>query len=312
MRTHTLTRALLERILVWGASLLVPLLPRRSILLAARVSGWCAYHVLRRYRDRALANLDLVFGDTMQRERKKAIARNAFRSFSLVILDLFWFSRRSARRIDRWVVFDPSFLPYFERNPLIAVPAHFGNWEVLGLATALRGCPAAVVAASTGSPAVDEVLVRMRRLTGQIVLPKDGAVRHLLRVLGDGGRVGVLIDQNVTPGNGGVFVEFFGRPVPVSPVVDILARRAGAPVLPIFCRLRSDGTYLAYGGRTIEPDRSGEDPTAITRDYLAVLEAEITASPGHWNWMYKRWKYIGPGETRRRYPYYARPADLGE
>lgn len=307
-----MAREVSERILVRGAALLVPLLPRRMILLAARVLGWCAFRVLRRYRARALANLDLAYGDAIPPQRKEEIAKSAFQSFSLVVLDLFWFSRFSSRRIDRWVVFDPSFLPYFERNPLIAVPAHFGNWEVLGLATALRGYPAAVVAASTGSPAVDEVLVRMRRVTGQTVLPKDGAVRHLLRALGDGGRVGVLIDQNVTPGNGGVFVEFFGRPVPVSPVVDILARRVGAPVLPIFCKLRSDGTYLAYGGRTIEPDRSGEEPTAITRDYLAVLEAEITASPGNWNWMYKRWKYIGPGETRRRYPYYARPADLGE
>ena len=309
MRTHTLPRAVAERFLVWGAASIIPLLPRRAVLLAARASGWLAFHLLRRYRDRALANLDLVFGDALRPERKREIAGDAFRSFSLVVLDLFWFSRRSARRLARWVAFDRSFLPYFETSPLIAVPAHFGNWEVLGLATALREHPSAVVAASTGSPAVDVVLARMRRATGQTVLPKNGAVRHLLRTLLDGGRIGVLIDQNVEPARGGVFVDFFGRPVPVSPIADVLARRVGAPVLPIFCRLRPDGSYLAYGGRVIEPDRADEGPNAITRECLAVLEAEIAGSPGSWNWMYKRWKFIPPGDDRERYPYYARVVD---
>jgi len=297
-----------ETILVRVALGIIPLLPRRAVLTLARGLAAGALRFSRRYRDRSMANLALVFGAERPAEERRRIVRDALYSFIMVVLDLFWFSRWTIRRIETWVVFDPSFNPYFENRPVIAVPGHFGNWEVLGLGTAVRGCAPASVVAPMRNPALDRMLNRIRVLTGQRVIPQKGAVRAMIRVLRSGERVAILIDQNVLPRQGGVFLDFFQRPVPVTPVLEALVEKTGATVVPLYSRILPDGRYLAYGGRPISPadPAAGDGDWPVTRHCLADLEREILRFPGYWNWMYKRWKYIPAGEDPARYPYYGR------
>ncbi|MBN2432588.1 MAG: hypothetical protein JXQ27_14020 [Acidobacteria bacterium] len=297
-----------ETILVRVALGIIPLLPRWLVLRLARGLEAGALRFSRRYRDRSMANLALVFGDELTEEERRGIARDALYSFIMVVLDLFWFSRWTIRRIEKWVNFDVSFDPYFQNRPVIAVSGHFGNWEILGLGTAVRGCPPASVVAPMQNPALDRMLNRIRVLTGQQVIPQKGAVRGMIRVLRSGERVAILIDQNVIPRQGGVFLDFFQRPVPVTPVLEALVEKTGATVVPVYSRIMPDGRYLAYGGRPMTPaslaEWNGDWP--VTRHCLADLEREILRFPGYWNWMYKRWKYIPAGEDPGRYPYYAR------
>ena len=99
-----------EAALLLLAFLLIPLLPRVCVVGLARFCGWSAYHLGRGLRRVALANLDVVYGDRLDAAAKQAIARESFCTFALMTLDVFWFSIQTARRIDRVVSRDESFV----------------------------------------------------------------------------------------------------------------------------------------------------------------------------------------------------------
>jgi KDO2-lipid IV(A) lauroyltransferase len=307
MKSHGRFRNAVELMLVGLAFLFVPFLPRRAVVGLARRLGSLAYRLAKRTRRLAIANLEVAFGSTLTAEERESVARSAFQTFGLTLLDLFWFRRFTRSRVTKWVRFDASLDPYFEGGAMVAVTAHFGNWEVMGLAAAAQGKPPVSVAAPLMNPAVDAVLLRERRRTGQEVVPREGAAKALIRALRAGRSVAVLLDQNTHPRDGGIFVPFFGRPVPVSRVPAALAIRTGAPVTFCFCVPDRRGAYTIYGRGPSEPSRLGVDEETVTRSILAAIEAEVRQNPQFWLWMYKRWKLIPDGESADGYPYYARP-----
>jgi lauroyl/myristoyl acyltransferase len=223
-----------------------------------------------------------------------------------VLLDLFWFGWRTHRRVGAHVSFDPSFDHYFKTAPLVAITAHLGNWEVMGLAAARHGEPAFSVAAPLDNRFVDRMLTRLREETGQQIAEQGGAVRTLLKALKHGGRTALLLDQNTLPRDGGVFVTLFGRPVPISKTAAGLASHSGAPIVFTYCVADEKGHYRAYALPPMKASGKRGDEIEITQAIAGMLESVITKHPDQWLWMYKRWKYIPDGESPEQYPFYAR------
>jgi KDO2-lipid IV(A) lauroyltransferase len=284
----------------------IPYLPRRAILRLARGLGALAFHFGRRHRRVALANVALVLGDSVNAQQQKEVARDAFRNFALVVLDLFWFRAFTRRRIERWVQFDSSFDIWARTRPCIAVTGHFGNWEVMGQAMALRGAPAISVAANFANPAVRRLLSSSRESTGQKIAIRKGAVRGLLQALRAGERVALVMDQNTLPAKGGVFVPFFGLPVPVSRSPAVLWKRTGSPIMHGVCVCDAQGVYHVRGSLLVGPDEQSLSEEDVVRRVTDALERAIRAQPGQWLWSYRRWKFVAPGDDARRYPFYAR------
>jgi KDO2-lipid IV(A) lauroyltransferase len=299
-------RAIGETLAAWLLLAVIPWLPRGAVVALARLLARAGYRLAARERRVAHANVDLILGGQLDLAAREAIVREAFLTMALTLLDLFWFSRRTALRLGQTVRFDPSCRGYFDRAPLIAVSAHFGNWEAMGLALAARGAPCTPVFSTVGTPVVNRLIARLRGASGQETAERTGVIRRMLAILSGGGRVGVLLDQNTLPADGGVFVDFLGVPAPMSSAFSALAARTGAPVVPMFCRRTAESDYLVYA---LEPLQPGPDEavTSFTQRIAAVLGAEIRRHPGQWLWMYKRWKYLRPGDGADRYPFYARP-----
>ena len=307
MKRRGRTIQLAEAVLVAAALALIPLLPRRAVVSLARALAALAFRLSRRDRRIAMANVELAFGASRTAAEKQAIVRESFGTMALVLLDVFWFQRRTAARLRRHVSFDPSYYAcYVPYAPCIVVTAHYGNWEVEGLVSALDGYPLHSVAMPLKNRYVDAMLAHARNVTGQKVVPRRGAVKSLLRVLRDGGRTAFLMDQNTLPAEGGQFVEFFGLPVPVSGAAEMLAQRTGAPVVFAYSAIDDAGHYTVYCQPPLFP---GAEGTGITQQTTGMLEALVRRSPGAWLWMYKRWKSVPPGADGSRYPYYARPLD---
>ena len=305
-------RAPVEVALVRLGLAVIPVLPRRAVVGLARLLGAAACWLARRERRVGLANLDLAFGASRTASEKRAILRSSFTTFALMLLDLFWFARRRTERLTRWVVLEPSMNTLFQPGAALGITAHLGNWELLGQIVALRGYPLASVAAPLANPAVDQIFQRIRARDGQEMIPRAGAVRHMLRHLRAGYKIGLLLDQNTRPDEGGLFVPFFGVPAPVSGAGAALAQHTGAALFFGFCVPERDGRYRAFSTCFFKPDLdSAASPSAtqaaLTRRIVAELEQAVRKHPQHWLWMYKRWKYIEPGSDRRRYPFYAKP-----
>ncbi|OVE75367.1 hypothetical protein BVX97_04650 [bacterium E08(2017)] len=290
-----------ESILAGAAFLIIPLLSRKMVLSLSRWLGDRAYSIAKRERKIAMSNLDIAFGADVSVDRKTEIIRSSFRSFALLLMDYFWFSRRTKARIEKWVTFDDSYQHYWDTKPAVVVTCHFGNWEVLGQAVALHGHPVTSVATPLKNPVVDRMLVKVRKITGQEVVAREGAIRTIMKTLRNGGRTALLLDQNTLEAEGGRFVDFFGLPVPNSTAAETLAVRTGAKIVFVYCLASDDGVYRGYA----LPAFSSDDVEDVTQRLADMTEEVIRKHPEKWLWMYKRWKCIPRGESPERYPYYA-------
>jgi KDO2-lipid IV(A) lauroyltransferase len=300
-----------EYLLLRAALRVVPYLPRRLAVFFGRGLGRIAYHLAGSLRRIGLANLELALPEIPDARARARILQESFATFGLLFFDILWFTRRSRERMARYVEIDPSVNGYFSPRAQVCVTAHLGNWEMLGHASAGKGYPLVSVAAPLVNPLVDTVLEQVRQMMGQRVVSRDGAIRVLLKTLRDNGKVGLVLDQNTKPEEGGVFVPFFGRPVPISMAAATLAIRTGASICFGFCVPRPGGRYFIHTpAPEIDPRPYPLTPDGI-RDLTAriagVLEQAIRRHPGHWLWMYKRWKYFPPGADVAAYPFYARP-----
>lgn len=288
------------------AAALIPRLPRGGIVRLAKGAGWLGWWFARRDRRIALANLDLAFGGACSPAGKAAIVRQVFATFVMTGLDFFWFSRDTRARLERWVILEESVFPFLAKGPRIAITAHFGNWEVLGLAAALRGAPLTSVAKPIKNPGIEARIRPLRELSGQTILPREGALKGLVKALRSEGTVALLLDQDTKVSEGGVFVPFFGVPAPVSSAAAGLAVRLKAPIVIGFSRNEGDGRYRCYAREALTPDAiAGLTVEAVTARIAAVLECEIRRFPGQWLWTYKRWKRRQAGFNPACYPFYA-------
>lgn len=285
---------------------LVPLLPRRAVVAAARCLGALAFRVCGRQRRVALANLELAFGPDMPPDRKTGVVQAMYRIFALIVLDIFWFGVFTRRRIARWVHTDDSLDVYLKTKPAVVVTAHFGNWEVMGQAVALLGAPCVSVAAPLDNALVDRLMVRRRTSAGQGVVDQQGAVPALLNALRKGANVALLVDQNVLPQEGGEYVDFFKLPVPMSRAPAVLAQRTGAQVVFLYCIADNDGRYTLFGAVPRTDHNSDKGPSELTRAIADTMQRVIADHPEQWLWIYKRWKYVPEDRRVDQYPFYAR------
>lgn len=294
--------------------LIVPFFPRALVVALARFFGTAAFLFSGQMRRLGRTNLDIAFGDTKTRAEKDAILRRSFQSFALVLLDTFWFFRHTAKRIARHVQFAPCYEQVlFREKRHICVTAHYGNWEILGMAITWRGFPLHSVAKPLKNEVVDRLFIEARHKTGQKIVKREGAVRTLLRILQQNGKIALVMDQNTRLYEGGIFFPFFGLPASFASTAAALALKTKTDIAMCMIRPGPNGIYQAhYCTETpVEPFLAMEPAvatTALTRRIIEEMETFIRNEPEFWLWTYKRWKYIPDGENPSRYPYYARPA----
>ena len=290
----------------------IPRLPRGAVLGLARVVAEIGYVCSAQTRRMGLVNLDLAFGDSKTPAEKRRILRESLRNFALVLLDLLWFSRDSAARMDRWFEAAPSMRDALAKPAArVGVTGHFGNWELTGRYWALRSGAMMSVAMPLKNPAVDGLLQGARQNEGQQIVEREGALKKLVRFLKNGGTVGLLLDQNTAPEDGGTFVDFFGKPVAVSPAAGLLAPMTGAEILFGYALPRTDGTYLGEIPHVVPAAEIAalDRKTAareLTRRITGFYEEAIRAHPECWLWSYKRWRHVPPGLPKDGFPYYAK------
>ncbi len=305
-------RARLETAATRWSFKLIPHLPRRAVVVLARFAGMLGYRFSPKLRRIGEANLDLAFGDQRSKAEKADILRRSFQSFALVMLDAFWFSHDSEARIARWVRFNPEFETLFKAKPHICVTAHYGNWEVMGMAINSQGYQLHSVAKPLKNREVDEQFIAARRRTGQQIIRRQGAVRGLLRAVLAGDKVALVLDQNTRVSEGGRYVPFFGLPVLVSTAPAALAIKTKTDLFVGMMTPQPDGSYLGDFGREIpiapyldmEPEAAA---LALTAHVTEILEQFLREQPRHWLWTYKRWKYVPANWEQGGYPFYARP-----
>jgi KDO2-lipid IV(A) lauroyltransferase len=147
-----------------------------------------------------------------------------------------------------------------------------------------------------------------RKSLGSQVILHDDAARGILRAMRDGRFVGIPLDQNTRPDRGGVYVDFFGKPVAASRALALFAMRTGNPVFWSRCvPLRGGRWKLIWGEPIPLPTEGTRDARerALTQTLVKLIEEWVRAYPGQWLWMYRRWKYR-PTPDPSGFPFYSK------
>jgi len=173
----------------------------------------------------------------------------------------------------------------------VLATAHSGNWELLGGALALNGFPMIGVAQKQTNEQMDQFINEYRTLVGMHVTYKSG-VREMIRLLGEGKVIGMLMDQNA--GRNGVIVNFFNRPASAPQGPAFLARMKNAPIVPAFITENKDGTHTVIVKEPVwvnQTEHREQDILAATQQLTSIIEQHIQAYPHEWFWLHNRWKY---------------------
>ena len=195
------------------------------------------------------------------------------------------------------------------RGLIVAAP-HYGNWELLNqwLAAKTR---LAVLYAPPDSKVGEAFLNLVRAAPGaeadrvtQVRADGPAAVRQLLKLLKDGGVVGILPDQQPKRGDG-EFAPFFGRPALTMSLLTRLAARTGATVLYAYCeRVADHGDEPAFELHieAAEPAVADPDPQVAVAALNAGIERIARRDPAQYQWTYKRFSIRPDGEANPYWP----------
>jgi KDO2-lipid IV(A) lauroyltransferase len=290
-------RYALEALLVRGLQRLAPYVAMSSVRRGGRALGRLAYFVDRSRRQIALENLAHAFPGRSARDRE-TLTRTMFEHICGLVFELIKFGTYSRQEM-LWA----SEIEGAERvrkahaqgRGVLFFTGHFGYWEIFALGHALRDEPVSVLARPLDNPGLHRMLEDLRTSTGNSVIYRQGAVRHMLRDLSAGRGVAVLIDQHLHSADA-LYVGFFRRPAATTSALAALALRTGAPVIPVFALPLPNGRYRFIYEHPVDPPRAGT-PDAVrefTQRCTDVLEMYVRRYPDLWLWMHRRWRHDNP------------------
>lgn len=249
----------------------------------------------------AVKNLGLAFPEMTEAERGHII-HNMVRQVGWMAGEFSQLPRYTRKNIDKIVVLDG--LENFQAarrlgKGVLFLTGHMSAWELAPFAQALYGNPLHFLVRPVANSRVDRLINRYRCLSGNQPVEKNRSARAILKILSQGGTVGILSDHN-TAGEDGIFVDFFGIPAATTSGLARIALKTGAAVVPGF--LSWDAVLRKYRLR-LEPAvslvRTGDEPSDIRENTLRfnrIIEDCIRAHPDQWFWLHKRWKTRPPGD----------------
>ncbi|HYO99708.1 MAG TPA: lysophospholipid acyltransferase family protein [Pyrinomonadaceae bacterium] len=279
------------------------LLPRPLAVATGRAAGRVAYKFAGGLRRTGETNLRLAFPEMHARERARML-RASFDNLGRLLGEFSQFPRATPESLRKLVEYDEVGLRHrreaeAEGRGVIFLTAHLGAWEFLSFAWSALEYPISFLVRPIDNPRVEDFIESIRTRYGNTAINKKMAARQALRVLRDGGTLGILADLNTHP-NEGVFVPFFGHLACTTSGVATLALRTDAVVIPT-CAVWDEarGRFFFHGEPPVELVRSGDDRRDIetnTANFTAAIERMIRAYPEQWLWIHKRWRTRPTGE----------------
>jgi KDO2-lipid IV(A) lauroyltransferase len=271
--------------------------PRRAII--STVTSRLAHRILPIRQDVVRANLELAFGRELSERVRDQLAKSFYEHFFRSLGEFFTFplllSRKRASMV-KTVGEEHLFEAANLGRGVLLLGGHLGNWEI-ALAGAMLNLPAMrgriSVLRRSFKPAWLERYVRCRfEAAGLRTIEKKNSMNIIMRRLAANEMIGFVLDQHSSPKEG-IRVGFFGSPAWTFRSLAVIARRTGAPVVPLATWREPDGGHVVQLRKSVEwitGQNFEEDIRLNTQLYNNVLEHMIRAHPEQWIWNHRRWK----------------------
>jgi len=270
-------------------------LPPSLGIAAGAWLGKASFWLLRKEREKTLRHLSSAFGGEKSPEEIATIGETVFRNLGKTVAELVYFPQITRETLDRWVSFEglhklDAVLTAGKGGILLV--AHFGNWELLARALALKGYKGIIIARKVYDERFDQLLSEIRETEGITFLDRDHSPKEMLQILHQNQFLGILADQDIDSVDG-IFVPFFGKEAytPIAPAR--FSSATGAPIIPCFIVRTQEGKHRLMVEDPLQiPEGLGKEEGIhrLTFAWMAVTESYIRRYPDHWVWMHRRWK----------------------
>lgn len=294
-------REWIEYAVVWLFLKTLGVLPRPVGRRLAALMVRLLYALLPKLRKTADLNLRLAFPEWTDAQRK-GVTRKMVRNLGWMAAEFARFPRLTRENIQNVIILDgnENFLEGQNRGKgVLFLTGHIGAWELSSFAHALYGYPLHYMARPVDNKRVDALINRYRLLSGCQPIFKNESARAMLKILNQGGTIGILADQNTMPEEG-VFVDFFEKAACTTAGIARVALHTDAAVVPGYAywdegirkyRLRFEPPVQLI--RTGDTER---DVYENTQRFAKIIEQIIRKYPDQWVWVHARWKVRPKGE----------------
>ena len=244
-------------------------------------------------------NLRRVVGPSVSELRMDALVGDALRSYARYWLETFRLPSMDLEdvvaRTDRHTYGRENLQAGLDagRGVIVALP-HSGNWEISGAWLVSQHGPFTTVAERLKPESLFDRFVTFRESLGMEVLPLTGGERPPFDVLAERLRqnrvVCLLADRDLS--RRGVEVNFFGETAKMPAGPALLARRTGAPLLPVHAWFEGDewgntiGTPIDVGAPDDDPIAAVAAATQQLADHFAT---RIREHPADWHMLQRLW-----------------------
>ena len=274
-------------------SLVVIALPPKANFILGEALGICGYYLLKKKRRLALKNLKTAFWDKFEYWQIERIAKKAFISLALDIIEALYIPKIDSRYINKHIrIENLKFLDEALKKGkgVILLAYHLGNWELSNITCSLQGYDYKVIVNEQRYPLLNELLNRYRQSKGCKIIPRGMALREILKALKNNQVVSMVGDQG---GREGYLSEMCGLPISTPGGFVRFALNTHSAIVPaIIVRERR-----FYHRIILEAplELQGKDESEVLENCLrksnAVLERYIREYPQEYFWFYKIWKY---------------------
>ena len=224
------------------------------------------------------------------------IARDSFRNFGLVAVESLKFQKYITadnwrERVEVDVGQDVLDILANDKQGIVLVSAHLGNWEVAGKILSFLK-PVSAIARKMNNPYANKIMDERNKGNRVKLIPKHGAgALTFLREIRRGNALTLLVDQHAR--SGGVMVDCFGIPASTYPTPAFLHLRTKAPLIFGYCvrtgPMRYKVAAVDLSHLPVTGDRDGDVNIIITALNME-LEKAVRQHPGQYLWAHRRWR----------------------
>ncbi|MCX8083144.1 MAG: lysophospholipid acyltransferase family protein [bacterium] len=273
----------------------VKIIPSFFYPLISHMIGITLFYTMGKSRKLILKNMDIIYGDTIDRKKRRKIAKDLFAGIVLSLCECIQTTKIKDEQLFDMVIIEGEEKlqkALSEGKGVIGISPHMGNFPRLQAVLSKKGYPATYFS----RPPSGRYLAKLfRKITASEDVPliyltkRRQAIIDGHRWIQNKGMLCFYIDQHDSKG---VEVEFFGRKVYAPAGAASFARKYGCPVLGLFTYRMIDGKQkiIIEGPYNIQETANPEEDIKVnTGFFLKRVEYYVKLYPEHWySWLHKR------------------------
>lgn len=179
---------------------------------------------------------------------------------------------------------------YLERQDVLVLMGHLGNWEWAGACFNLNfSNPLYVLYHPLSNHYFDNLMKLIRSRFGTHLIPMQTALKHILNNSRQSAVFTFIADQCPSPQNA-FWMSFLNQDTPVYYGPELIAKKLNSPVVLVTIKKLKRG-YYEVDALDIKNMYSDGVNYPVMQSFMTYLEYKIQGQPEIWLWSHKRWKY---------------------